>query len=205
MKHCSVILVLAFAILPSIGTLRAQDKTEQVDQQNWFPQEIKSGAGIHTHVFTPTLDILDSVQVWHPGLGFFNPAGYIDGVGRVEIRDGVNGPILALSDPTYIDREYEGVVGFGFSEPVHLTPGRVYVVEPVRVSGDGAVFAASDKGLLFREGVGLEIIPEPTSSLLLPLGLGAVFGTRAIRGRTPLRRSNVSLRQACVNDRTRPV
>ena len=155
----------------------------QVDQENWdlSPTSIFS---VVQQEFTPTFDSLDSVQLLLSNRGAL---GFPGGPMSLRIRaDGPNGSIIAASQSTYVSAWYEGPVGFGFAERVSLVPGRVYVLEPfnnIAAAPFGVTpprysegqffgnFQPVNYDLIFREGIGLEIVPEPSPAVLFAAGL----------------------------------
>jgi hypothetical protein len=167
----------------------------QVDQENWdlTPTSIFSAV---QQEFTPALDTLDSVQLL---LSNQAALGFPGGAMQLRIRaDGPSGPIVAASQPTYVAPFYEGPVGFGFAVPVSLVPGRVYVLEPFnniaaapfgvtppRYSGGQffANFQPAEYDLIFREGIGLDIVPEPSPGVLFAAGLVSMLGVLEFRAR----------------------
>ncbi len=71
-----------------------------------------------------------------------------------------------------------------------LVPGQTYALEPIVVRANMAVFGATlerypgkylawggieESDLVFRTGIGLEIVPEPLATLLIGLSLAVVF------------------------------
>ena len=87
--------------------------------------------------FTPTLDSLDSVELWIPQ-PILNPGGwYQAGSAALQLRDGVNGPVIATSEPFNNPPNYEGSAVFRFTQPVSVVPGHTYAIEPFGISGGG--------------------------------------------------------------------
>jgi hypothetical protein len=177
----------------------------QVDQENWDDDPRNSGWATAQQEFTPSLNVLDSVQLLMAGQKF--ALVWPGGPAFVNIRqDGVNGPIIAASEPTFAPPGYDGTMGFGFAKPVPLVPGQVYALEPVTFIGSpghlfggpfgvtpsryagGRFFGAGqfvEADLIFREGVGLAVVPEPSPALLLATGLGLALAQYMILcGRT---------------------
>ncbi len=90
----------------TLGVLNAAllvaSQAAQVDQENWAPELVRSASIVAQQEFTPTLDRLDSVQLWLPR-GDQLPMPLVFGSFAVQIRaGGINGPILAASQPTYL-------------------------------------------------------------------------------------------------------
>jgi hypothetical protein len=104
----------------------------------------------------------------------------------------MGGPIIAASQPTIAAPEHEGPIGYGFSPPVTPVPGQVYALEPVSLtryllpwysidsSYPGKYFARGTEGnyevvgrdLVFRVGLGLDIVPEPSPASVLLIAAG---------------------------------
>jgi hypothetical protein len=178
-----------------MGAMLVQIMAAQVDQENWRFQLNGSVWGPKQE-FTPTTASLDSVQLWIPGPATFPPAVYMGGISAVYIRQGgVGGRVIAASEPVYTSPSFEGIVGYGFSQRVGLVPGQVYILEPRWLSG-GGFFAFTypgtytwgrlldigeiDADLIFREGLGLDLVPEPSGTLLLATAL-ALLARRTAR------------------------
>jgi hypothetical protein len=140
--------------------------------------------------FTPTLPSLGGVELLTKDI----PAG--NGLGAslsVDIRlDGIFGTIVGTSSPTVLSDGFDGVTHFDFPSPVALTPGTRYVIAPViapggdtwRIYGSNTNPFPGGRGILsgaptsvvdmwFREGPA-EAVPEPSTVMLLVLGLAAL-------------------------------
>jgi hypothetical protein len=178
---CAFLLLLTtVACLQGIGA--------QVDQENWdlTPTTVFSVA---RQEFTPTLDSLDSAQLL---LSDKFALGWPGGPIHLDIRaGGADGPVIATSQATYVSPWYAGLVGFGFAEPVSVVPGQIYALEPVnniaaapfgvtppRYSGGRFFgnFQVAEYDLIFREGIGLEIVPEPSPGVLFTAGFMFILG-----------------------------
>jgi hypothetical protein len=144
------------------------------------------------------MDTLDSVQLWIP----IGPGAQLGGSSAINIRQGVNGPILAASSPTHVMPDYTGPVGFRFAQPVHFVPGQVYALEPFQAGTEGfGMFGMTvhysagrlfydgqyhNEAMIFREGVGLPLVPEPSTLVLFGIGTSLVFGLGHARARKRL-------------------
>jgi len=167
---------------------------EEVDQQNWNLQPLSFWVNVQQE-FVPRLDSLDSVQLFMAANRV--ALGWPGGASFVNIRQGgADGPIIAASLPTYAPPLYDGPVDFAFATPVPLVPGQRYALEPVAklrpiVPFAGTLPLYTDGGLLangqfvgydliFREGIGLEPVPEPSPLLLLAAALGLALSAIAV-------------------------
>ena len=174
------LLLLAGAITGGVA------QSANVDQENWASSEALTFSGnTPAQEFTPTLASLDSVQVFMNGSR--SAIGWMGGDSFVNIRQGsFDGPIVAASLPTYAPFLYDGIIGYRFSQQVPLVPGQPYVIEPVNRNLQPLMLAIKgnsypgqmwilghpfDGDLVFREGLGLDIVPEPTPILLLVGGV----------------------------------
>ena len=182
-------LLLAGAISGGVA------QNAKVDQENWLsPEAFTQGGNAPAQEFTPTFNSLDSVQVFMNGSRA--AIGWLGGDSFVNIRQGsFDGPVVAASLPTYAPYLYDGVIGYRFSQPVPLVPGQSYVIEPVNRYPQPLVLAMTgpsypgrtwilgrlfEGDLAFREGLGLEIIPEPATILLMVAGAGLVAGASTV-------------------------
>src|SRR5689334_18890948 len=96
-------LAVALVVTASCTTGRSA----QVDQENWVPDLAKSSISGPQQEFTPSLNTLDSVQVWITSPKQV-PGAFQGGSTIINIRDGVNGPVLAASNPTYAPPGFSG-------------------------------------------------------------------------------------------------
>src|SRR4029078_1364926 len=89
----------------------------QVDQENWAPEQVVSSFVDSQQEFRPTLNSLDSVQLWIPRGNQLPLPSPFSGSSAVNIRQGgINGPIIAASQPTYVPPPYSGPGWFGAAE-----------------------------------------------------------------------------------------
>ena len=150
--------------------------------------------------FTPSLAAVGFVRL------MLNDGDLFDGRGAtvyVNLRSGITGPILGSTAPVHMPNAFRGVPNFFFANPVPVTPGVTYYLEPILQSGPPAngtwniVGAAStdDGGYSggsaysggnlhppierwFREGI---VVPEPSAGLLLLVGSGLYVYVRRTR------------------------
>lgn len=177
---CSIVASLTAVLVPAA----------QVDQENW-PEAIPGVAVFPgaQQAFTPTLDRMDSVQLY---MGNRTAVGWPGGASAINLRQGgIDGPIIAASQPTIAAPWHEGPIGYGFSPAVPLVPGQVYVLEPVSLtqylmpwystesSYPGKFYfqgnASDGRDLMFRVGLGLDVVPEPSTMLLFLMSVGVLF------------------------------
>lgn len=100
-----------------------------------------------------------------------------------------NGTLLGQSSPISLSTTFVGIATFSFANPVAVTPGTTYYLQPVIQSGDsesigevpgtfypnGTAFlsgTAEPADLWFREGI---IVPEPSSVSFALLGFAAIY------------------------------
>ena len=113
----------------------------------------------------------------------------------------ISGPILASTAPVPMPSLFHGVTNFFFANPVLVTPGVPYYIEPVVQSGGawnidvssynypggleyyggGIPSGASD--LWFREGI---VVPEPSAGLLMLVGSSVYVYARRTRNKRRL-------------------
>ena len=132
--------------------------------------------------FVPTLSSIGFVQF------YLNDANPIQGFSTlyVDIWSGsMGGVLLGQTDPVTVGPFTAGAVTFSFSNPVALTPGTTYYLQPSIQSGDvesaglagntygnGMAFISgigdTQEDLWFREGI---VVPEPSTFSLAMVGL----------------------------------
>jgi len=133
--------------------------------------------------FTPTFDSIGFVQ-----FQLFN--GVAGSIFTVNVLSGsISGSILGTTDPVIYNSN--GSYDFFFSNPVSLTPGAQYFLQPVVSSGGFAIMPItfiqytggnaiydgtthSDRDFWFREGI-VSTVPEPSSAALLLPALAALI------------------------------
>ena len=145
--------------------------------------------------FTPSLDSIGFVQ-----MEFISGLPQLGGATvYVNLRaDSINGPILNSTAPVFMPSPFPyGITNFFFPTPVAITPGTTYYLQPVVQSGNnqwgvigapynyqgGTLFvngAPNSNGddAWFREGT---FIPEPSSGLLVLLGIAGLCAARRVR------------------------
>lgn len=142
--------------------------------------------------FTPTQLSMDATA-FYLGTENFGTAGNVE----VLVRSGsVTGAIIGTSNPDSIS-SFNDVYYFTFSNPVTLTPGTEYYLEPVGLSGNlyaelgfagvgtgqatygGALY----KNLNFWFEEGIQVVPEPSLSALFLIGGGIAYWHRRRRQR----------------------
>jgi len=205
-------LLFLTALLVVCGTMAHAD-TLMIDQSNSVTPNYSTSiqfAGSIGQEFTPTLTSLNFVELKTQDFG--NPNG-INGIGatlRVNIRIGtIVGTIIGTSgdvvlpDDFAYNHDYRGgdlfgglVTTFNFATPVSLTPGSLYVIEAIVVSGDNWGLGGTDASdnyaggraihggqptanddLYFREGIQSPAVPEPATMVLLGTGLAGIAAT----------------------------
>ncbi len=180
-------LKLALAVFILSTDLAGAQGTFVYDQQSMGPAD---GSILSTQTplgqsFTPSLDVIGFVD-------FYLSDGATASIMQVNIRSGsITGPILDTTSPMTLTPNLAGYYDFLFSNPVSLTPGTQYYLEPIVAGGGGfrafvtfqqytggdAIFNGTtftDRDFLFREGV-VSNVPEPSSAALLVVGVGALF------------------------------
>jgi hypothetical protein len=169
--------------------------------------------------FVPTLSSIGFVSFLlgapSPGIPTLSPATIYVNLWAGGISNGV---LLAATSPVFFPSLLPSrvITNFFFASPVALTPGTTYYLQPFIQSGNGASTIISDgprvtppypggmafingtanpaEDLWFREGI--VTAPEPSSGLLILLGVAAIWRTdrkRILRQtvRTPLQITNV--------------
>jgi hypothetical protein len=146
--------------------------------------------------FTPSLT----------SIGFFQME-FLDGAPQpgqgatvyVNLRaDSINGPILSSSAPVFMPYHFAfGITNFFFPTPVAISPGTTYYLQPVVQSGNsqwgliadaygyqgGTLFCngapdPNGNDAWFREGT---LVPEPSSGLLVLLGIAGMCAAQRVR------------------------
>jgi hypothetical protein len=149
----------------------------------------KGGGNSIGQSFTPTLNRIDAAEV---SLAAGGPVSF-----QLLILDGVSGagglssPVIGMSDPVPVNSATLSMVHFDLQSPLALTPGQVYVLHVVNLSGTAFNFGATggnpypggqsfqsnlpttliaNEELVFSEGLH---VPEPTSHGLTVAAVGA--------------------------------
>jgi hypothetical protein len=190
----SAVLTVAALVAAVVPTAMAHPfRIDQASEGNPF-----GGYGISAETgntigqeFTPTFSALDVVEI---GLGPRDPSNF--GM-RVNIRaGGLDGPVVGTSLPAVIQGGPVPVAVFhmDFASPVPLTPGNLYVIQPILDPTSGPVaFPFLDPGpylggraiihdvtrddidMLFRTGLS---VPEPATFALLMFSAPALLLSR---------------------------
>jgi hypothetical protein len=94
--------------------------------------------------FTPALYALDAVELQVEDASC-SQTGNAGGMVKVQIREGsITGRILGISTTMEFVNCFSGIMKFDFPSFIPLVPGEKYVIEPVHVSGNTAVFYMDD-------------------------------------------------------------
>ena len=193
------LLTLQIALILSALAARGQG-TMIYDQQSATNRSVSGSAPIQAEQpmgqsFTPTLSSVGFVQLE------FIDAHAGNGVGAtvyVNLRaDSLTGTILDSTAPVFMpDGFNDGITNFFFATPVAVTLGTTYYLQPVVQSGEdwgivagpynypGGTFflngAPDPNGFdaWFREGA---LVPEPSSGLLVLLGVGVIGAAKRLR------------------------
>jgi hypothetical protein len=145
--------------------------------------------------FTPSLSSIGFVQ-----MEFLSGLPQLGGATvYVNLRaDSISGPILSSTDPVFMPAGFVyGITNFFFRAPVAISPGTTYYLQPVVQSGNNQWGLIGDRydytgGTLFengtpdpngndawfREGT---LVPEPSSGLLVLLGIAGMCAARRVR------------------------
>lgn len=168
-----------------------------IDQQNLGPFSGTNGSGPPIYFgqsFRPTLSGLDAVEFL---LGGTNTTAIVEILSGLSGADGLGGPIIATSMPTFFTGNL--VVHFDFAGTVPLTPGQTYVARLLNTAGSigvrhtsgnayaggqflhqgfsPGVFAGND--LVFAEGLhALATVPEPASAAMWSLAACSLLAWR---------------------------
>jgi hypothetical protein len=162
---------------------------------------IEGGANVSqnpSQSFTPTLTTIDFVRLYVEYAIGGTPTMSIN-----LLANSPNGQLVASTTPLTINNS-TGPVEFSFANPVSLTPGSIYVLQPVlQSSGDahlnlfgqnvysgGTLYysgTAYPYDLWFQEGT---VVPEPSVSALLLVGVGFLLYARHLHRRLWTRHSN---------------
>jgi len=197
MRIRSALVLVAVAALTLAARSQDYFLIDQQSADESSPTESGSPLGLGTRMlqsFTPAFSSIDFVRlklataVGGPGL----PA-YVD----VRLWSAwPSGRQLAMTELETIPDGFDGYVVFRFQTPVPLTPGTTYFINANR-QGEQEVFWASDSRLGYPGGMGYSggtarpqwdfwfqegiVVPEPTTTALLFVGLGALGAARWFR------------------------
>ena len=133
-KHtlCVVLLIVLLAAAPMVaagGSIAIVDQSQEIGLGTF--RNIVGYAPLGQE-FTPSLPGLDAVELYLNG--FMCELGpYL----QVNIREGaITGPIIGQSSPFTPSQNYfSGAVHFAFANVVRLSPGKLFVMELVDISG----------------------------------------------------------------------
>ena len=145
--------------------------------------------------FTPSLNSIAFVQ-----MEFLSGLPQLGGATvYVNLRaDSISGPILSSTDPVFMAAGFVyGIANFFFPTAVAITPGATYYLQPVVQSGNNqwGVFGGAYNypgGTLFENGApdpnGYDawfregaVVPEPSSALLVLLGIAGMCASQRVR------------------------
>jgi hypothetical protein len=185
----AVSILLALFALFGIGQESYATVIVDVDQSNPGPRTATAGA-FELYVgqsFTPSMPAIDAIEFF---MGSTQGTDVlVDLLEGVVGEDGLAGPVMATSVPTYVKTFGEhDIFCFNFAERVAVVPGQTYVAALRRNPGTPTFgfSLTSDTypgGKLLREGRALDsplsiydmiftegMVPEPATLLLLGLG-----------------------------------
>ena len=148
-----------------------------------MPAYPDSGTG---QTFIPSLSSVSFVRL------LLSDADTSDSIGAVvylNLRSGLDGPVLGTSSSITMLNRFNGAQTFYFPAPVTVTPGSTYYFEAVEQTGGpwsavagqyayagGTAFLngspLGNQNFWFREGI---IVPEPSSLGFLVMGAGALW------------------------------
>jgi hypothetical protein len=139
MRRSLVVLIAAlFTLVTASVCLGAPTKV--IDQQNYGPVTGTNGGSHFGQSFIPTLPGIDYVEVMIGDFGSSLTVQILDGM---VLFDGLGGPIIGTSNPTYVDTVHpptgtgqHQMIHFDFPTTVSVTPGNTYVF---RLSPGGSV------------------------------------------------------------------
>ncbi len=186
-KICFLVFALGTGLAHAQGTL-------VFDQQETGPMDGSIGSNRTPlgQSFTPTFDSIGFVE-------FQLLNGVSGSTFTVNVLSGsISGSVLGTTDPVVYNSN--GTYDFFFSNPVSLTPGTQYFMQPVvssggfanmpitfiQYTGGDAIYDGtthSDRDFWFREGV-VNNVPEPSSAALLIVAVCAFVWHRKRRSLT---------------------